>query len=135
MRGGQLATVLVAPAGLVLHLLVLVLGQGGALPGLGRGDLQPVHLLLRGHGAAVRRADLLAQPGDPAGPGGGGLGPLGLAAFGRGELPLGGGALGGRDGQHLAPGRQPLVQGLLFFPQLVGLAVELVGVAAGALGL
>ena len=135
MRGGQLATVLVAPAGLVLHLLELVLGQGGALPGLGRGDLQPVHFLLRGHGAAVRRADLLAQPGDPPGLRGRGLGALGLAAFGRGELPLGGGALGGGDGEHLAPGRQPLVQALLFLPQLVGLAVELVGVAAGALGL
>src|SRR6266581_2880929 len=70
VRGGQLAAVLVPAVAQVLHLLVLVLREDGAVPRLGGGDLQPVHLLLRGRAAAARRADLLAQPGHPAGPGG-----------------------------------------------------------------
>ncbi len=133
--GGQLATVLVAPAGQLADVLVLVLGDGGALARLGGGDLEAVHLLTGGRAAAVGRADLLAQPGHPARAGGGGLGALGQPALGPGQLGLGGGALGARGRQHLAARGQPLVQALFFLAQLVGLAVELVGVAAGAVRL
>ena len=134
MRGGQLATVSVPPVAQLLHLLVLVLREQGALSGLGGGHLQPVHLLLRGHAAAVRRADLLAEAGQPPGPGRGGLGALGQPALGGGELRLGRGPLGHRHGEHLAARFQPAVEGVLFFAQLFGLAIKLVGVAA-AIGL
>ena len=60
MCGGQLATVLLRPAAQFLHLVVGGLSQLGPFPGLLGGDGQAVHLLLRGRGAAVGRADLLA---------------------------------------------------------------------------
>src|ERR1035441_4138563 len=91
----------VAAAGQLLDLLVLGLRPGGPLAGLGGRDLEAVHLLLRGHAAAVGGAGLRAQPGDPFGAGGGGPGPLGELAFGRGELRPRRGALRGRGGQDL----------------------------------
>ena len=113
MRGGQLATVLAPVAGQL------------ARPGRSSGWASSARcracsaeaarrssLLLRGGAAAGGRADLLAQPGQPARPGGGGLGALGDAAFGRGELGLGRGALGDGGGQDLAARLQPRGQPL-----------------------
>ena len=135
MRGGQLTTVFVPAAAQLLHLVVLFLGVGGAIPRLGGGDLQPVHLLLRGDAAAVGRTDLLAEPGHPLGPGGGGPDAGRQPALDRTELRLGRGALGDRQGQHLAARGQPHGQRFGFFSQLIGLAVKLIGVTAGPLRL